>query len=725
MTCEYGALQDFEPFGHLARYALIILDYCEAVMFHETCCLDQVVNTENLTASIEYENEIFAEELVENKINQRCYPFTTCKPAMSVLPVKKNARIEIDSMSIPYEEIEDTLDDFDSRTLSLQLLEIEKSILEERYDIFEQTVTNVSNIPFEHSERFTFLSTDSHSTIEKAHSSRKIRHCNSLENYNRIQEIQNISVEEFDSSRWRKHSSPNNKTELTVKVPPWLRNVSPRFTTHDSVLNENTPGSENEIVINEKRDIQGDACKYEVREKSVRELLNLAEEVERRFTEKTEQIESLENLLQSELTSLESDLAVVSEIHRSLCNESDILQPVDLFSDKVSNMTIESEKHDVDLIDFDKTLECTEQKKSNQEEYAPEIITHLQNRVVQSGNRTRLYCSISGKPDPQVVWLKNGKILPKSTRHIFNNLMEFGFYIDIYNAMSSDSGMYTCIATNCNGVAQTQAYLRVIGKREFSPEEPKFLKSPGDIKVNVGETVTLEWKISGTPVPNVIWFKNAEKIETSLKLDAFSNHRGCCRLVLHDVTAEDCAIYSCYLENEAGSSVSTVLVSVSDGTNESAIIPDNSDVVLNVREKCYILDDLDLSLLDLEERLRKEALLLESMPFKRTMNEEPKGVPLIPGRPFAPTTVSVGCTWAILSWTVPLDYRERDSTLIYRIEKRRLSSNRWKEIGRTKNTVYTAHGLKSGKSYAFRISAGNREGWGPAATLPHPVNCSS
>lgn len=44
-----------------------------------------------------------------------------------------------------------------------------------------------------------------------------------------------------------------------------------------------------------------------------------------------------------------------------------------------------------------------------------------------------------------------------------------------------------------------------LGDREFSPEEPKFISSPSDRTVIEGETITLQWKITGTPVPQVMW----------------------------------------------------------------------------------------------------------------------------------------------------------------------------------------------------------------------------
>lgn len=57
-------------------------------------------------------------------------------------------------------------------------------------------------------------------------------------------------------------------------------------------------------------------------------------------------------------------------------------------------------------------------------------------------------------------------------------------------------------------------------------------------------------------------FKNAEKLTSSLRIDTFVSHRGLCRLVVRNAVKDDSAIYSCYLENECGSAISTILVSV-------------------------------------------------------------------------------------------------------------------------------------------------------------------
>ncbi|GIY11239.1 titin homolog [Caerostris darwini] len=504
-------------------------------------------------------------------------------------------------------------------------------------------------------------------------------------------------------------SSPN-----ILKIPDWLSQVSPCDISYKENVQANLKESKEEVIL--------EGNKHNFKEKSVEELLQMAEEVERSFSDKAERIESLESILQGELFSLEKDLEAVNEIHRHLDDPYAFVDSYtyDEFGDdlllSISNPVEEN------LIEFTEDVPYVSQEQLKTDEYPPEVIVHLQNRVVQSGCRTRLYCSIMGDPDPEIVWTKNRKPIPESTRYIFGNLVEFGVYMDIFNTKSTDSGEYACMATNRHGSAQTQGYVQVIGDREVSPEEPKFLKSPDDFSCPPGESVVMEWKITGTPMPHVMWFKNAAKIETNLRVDTFSNHRGCCRLVLHDVNADDSAIYSCYLENEAGSAVSTVLVSVTDIKTDYKIpIICESQLLTNkelipVEEQFYSLpSDETMPLEETHYETKKKRKTSFGEKYFRTYKVH--GDP--PSSPLAVRVLNSGQTWTILTWSPPLEARSRFE---YLIERRSLNSEHWIEVGRTYNTLYTVHGLKRGRSYVFRVSAGNSSGWSFPTTLSQPVH---
>ncbi|KAG8183730.1 hypothetical protein JTE90_002794 [Oedothorax gibbosus] len=459
-------------------------------------------------------------------------------------------------------------------------------------------------------------------------------------------------------------------------------------------------------------------CKYNLKEKSAQELLELAEEVERNFNEKAEQIESLESVLQEELASLEKDLSTVNEIHRNLQTSVDSIDSnmCDYINDGSSNLENEVDK---DLIDLNNDTILTPQHKVNPDQYAPVVLVHLQNRIVQSGTRTRLYCSISGEPIPDIVWMKNGKPLPNSSRYVCSNLEEYGLFIDIYNAKSTDSGEYTCIATNQHGSEHSSAYLQVVGQRENSPEEPNFVKSPDDLSVAAKDTFVLEWKVTGMPFPAVTWFKNAEKLSSSLRIDTFVSHRGVCRLVVHDAVVYDSAIYSCYLENECGSAISTILVTVADETKQ------NYDILYKDKwDPLSTHSKIETKCSETQSLYRRSPL--ESTKYLHRKHLHPKkSMKFLPGPPLDVRALGSGQTWVLLSWSPPHQQESSRMTgLEYRIDRKSVYGLSWKEVGKTLGTVYTVHGCKPGRSYTFRVSCGNSSGWGQVAFLPHPVHFS-
>ncbi|GFV52217.1 hypothetical protein TNCV_3777891 [Trichonephila clavipes] len=623
-------------------------------------------------------------------------PIRTWKPAMSVLPIRRHIQVA-DGLQKP---VLPNPPDYSSANSQRMLLENSS----EKENVFENFYELDSELKSEHNlELLSELDDEPLLNIKSEPKS--------------IPNAKSLTLSEATN----KIPLENNAT-----YPSWLCRVSPYFASKPETTDQekNTDlDFEAEEEIEEVKPAKAYFCEYDIKQKSVQELLQLAEEVERSFSQKAEQIESLECILQEELFSLEKDLKVVSEIHKSSHDLIDSYLHDQLSEDCLFDISAPMDKN---LIEFSDDVPSTSPGNGKSSEYPPEVVVHLQNRIVQTGCRTRLYCSIMGDPDPEIKWMKNGKTLPLSSRYLFSNLVEFGLFMDIFNAKSTDSGQYTCIATNCHGSTQTQAYLQVVGERELSVEEPKFLKSPDDFSCHTGESVVLEWKTSGTPTPHVVWFKNAKRIETDLHTDTFNNHRGCCRLVLHDVNIDDSAIYTCYLENEAGSAVSTVLLTVT-GTEDPPDFPESYENRLITDERIRAIEKQMGDSQTTATHKKYSGPLSEDESscdtetwrtfgekcFRTKKNNNP------PGSPIAPHILSSGQTWTILTWSSPMEGRGRFE---YLVERRLINTDRWTEAGRTFNTLYTVHGLKKGRTYVFRISAGNSRGWSLPSILPQPIH---
>ncbi|KAM8835136.1 roundabout homolog 2-like isoform 1-T1 [Synchiropus picturatus] len=80
------------------------------------------------------------------------------------------------------------------------------------------------------------------------------------------------------------------------------------------------------------------------------------------------------------------------------------------------------------------------------------------NQTQALGGVTILRCQALGDPQPTVTWRKNGvSLLGKDPRF---SLLEHGS-LQIQNAMLSDSGLYTCVATSSSGETSWSAYLDI------------------------------------------------------------------------------------------------------------------------------------------------------------------------------------------------------------------------------------------------------------------------
>ena len=73
------------------------------------------------------------------------------------------------------------------------------------------------------------------------------------------------------------------------------------------------------------------------------------------------------------------------------------------------------------------------------------------------------------------------------------------------------SGKYTCHAENDGGSAESTADI-VVRKKNLSPI---FLKRLQSQEIDVGQKLLLEVEIGGSPVPEVTWYFNGNRISES------------------------------------------------------------------------------------------------------------------------------------------------------------------------------------------------------------------
>lgn len=182
------------------------------------------------------------------------------------------------------------------------------------------------------------------------------------------------------------------------------------------------------------------------------------------------------------------------------------------------------------------------------------------------GRVMHVTCSVSGHPQPQVVWYRDTVDL--------NSLNAEGRYtilannsLVIRNLKVSDAGMYQCTAINKVGEATTYTWLRV------KSALPVMLTPPTNLTVLDGQDATITCRAEGAPPPNITWMFNGKVLE---ELSASSGAVGRLQvqedtgdLVITDVTADHSGLYTCTRSNKAGSVSASAFLNIMSRTQIS------------------------------------------------------------------------------------------------------------------------------------------------------------
>ncbi|KAK6167247.1 hypothetical protein SNE40_021325 [Patella caerulea] len=155
-----------------------------------------------------------------------------------------------------------------------------------------------------------------------------------------------------------------------------------------------------------------------------------------------------------------------------------------------------------------------------------------------------LDCPALGLPIPEVIWLQNGQPLDfEENPHI--SIVENGRRLVFDGTEVSDTGTYTCIASNEAGTQEKKYNLEV--RVPPSIDADSVDDKPRVIK---GHTATIHCPVTGIPFPDIMWLKDGQPIEESIRYNIIN--RGV-QLRIQDSTETDSAQYSCIATNPAGS----------------------------------------------------------------------------------------------------------------------------------------------------------------------------
>ncbi|XP_071342317.1 hemicentin-1 isoform X2 [Trachinotus anak] len=176
----------------------------------------------------------------------------------------------------------------------------------------------------------------------------------------------------------------------------------------------------------------------------------------------------------------------------------------------------------------------------------PSIDGPAEESVVETiSNPVTFSCDATGIPPPSLTWLKNGRPIENSESlemHIFSG----GSKLQIARSQLSDSGTYTCLASNVEGKARKSYHLTIQVPPSISGSE-----LPSEMGVLLNESIQLVCRVQGTPTPTIQWLKDGEVINNAGNKGLRISPDGSSLTVIRAQTT-DSGKYTCVASNTAG-----------------------------------------------------------------------------------------------------------------------------------------------------------------------------
>lgn len=156
----------------------------------------------------------------------------------------------------------------------------------------------------------------------------------------------------------------------------------------------------------------------------------------------------------------------------------------------------------------------------------------------------------------------------------------------IKDAKRDDEGVYKCVIENTHGSVSTSAEVTVSDREA----RPQFLEKLQHIDSVIGETATFRVRVSGSPLPQLEWYKNEEILESHPRMTPERGHRGYFSLVIDNIELDDEGLYKCVASNELGEVISRAELRLADVLIEPSFIGEMEDSIT-----VFEGNDLDLT----------------------------------------------------------------------------------------------------------------------------------
>ncbi|KAM8738896.1 myopalladin isoform 2-T2 [Acanthopagrus schlegelii] len=196
-------------------------------------------------------------------------------------------------------------------------------------------------------------------------------------------------------------------------------------------------------------------------------------------------------------------------------------------------------------------IQEVESEQTQERFFRPHFLQAPGDMLAHEGRLCRLDCKVSGLPNPELMWLVNGKPIYPDLLHKML-VRENGVHSLIIDPLTqNDEGTYTCIASNKAGQSSFSLELKVVEKEMKHP--PQFLEKLQNMGIPEGSPVRLECRVVGMPPPVIFWKKDNDTIARSKdRISMSQDATGYVCLLIQPTTKDDAGWYTVSAKNEAG-----------------------------------------------------------------------------------------------------------------------------------------------------------------------------
>nr|CAB3264137.1 myosin light chain kinase, smooth muscle [Phallusia mammillata] len=177
---------------------------------------------------------------------------------------------------------------------------------------------------------------------------------------------------------------------------------------------------------------------------------------------------------------------------------------------------------------------------------APTFTRRLSSTQVLEGEELLLQCEVSGEPEPELRWMRNGIEVGIDEDEVFTSFRNGIARLRLRDLQATHAGEYICKARNEAGVIQCSS--RVTVKVKPVVTRPRFLRALSDVRVTEGDTLTLEAEVDGSPTPEILWSLDGEEISNA----ECSFNKSIAKLTVYNVTHARSGQYMCNALNSGG-----------------------------------------------------------------------------------------------------------------------------------------------------------------------------